>query len=55
MPYHTKNKKRKKVHTAKFDRCVMGVKKSKTKANAYAVCTKALGKKAFLKKSRKKK
>lgn len=47
MAYKTK---RKKVHTEKFDRCVRDVKKKGTAVSAYAVCTKSLGKKAFLKK-----
>lgn len=47
MAYKTK---RKPIHTKKWDLCVKGVKKKGTAVNPYAVCTKSLGKKAFLKK-----
>jgi len=43
------------VHSAKFDRCVRKVKRrrgGKRARNAFAVCTSALGKKAFRKKRR---
>jgi hypothetical protein len=45
-----------KVHTKKFDRCVSKVKKrrrgGKRARNAFAVCTRSLGKRAFRKKRR---
>jgi hypothetical protein len=37
------------IHTAKFRRCVREVELQGTAKNPYAVCTKALGKEAFLK------
>lgn len=40
---------RRKIHTAKWDRCVKDVQKSGVSRNAFAVCTKALGKAGFLK------
>lgn len=46
-----KNPGRRKVHTAKFDRCVEKVTAASTVAEPYAVCTQALGKKAFRKKN----
>lgn len=46
MPYETK---RRKVHTAKWDRCVTDVKRKKTVRNPYAVCTKSMGKESFRK------
>jgi len=47
MPYNYF--KRKKVHTAKWDKCVSDVEAKQTSVNPYAVCTKSLGKKSFLK------
>jgi hypothetical protein len=40
-----------KIHTAKWDRCVVGVRK-KGIGNPYAICTASLGKESFLKKAR---
>lgn len=48
MPYRIKNK-RKKIHTAKWDRCVSDVSRKRTAVNPYAVCTKRLGRKSFRK------
>jgi hypothetical protein len=43
---------RKKIHTAKWDRCVKKVrKKSKGKYNPYAVCTAVLGEKGSIRKA----
>lgn len=52
MPYTTK---RKRVHTVKWDRCVKKVRKKRTSANPYAVCTSQLGKESFLRKKKPKK
>lgn len=38
-----------KIHTAKFDRCVREVKRAGTARNAFAVCTQALGRAGLLK------
>jgi hypothetical protein len=45
-----KIRKRRKVHTTKWDRCVKKVSKKGTAVNPYAVCTKRLGKKSFINK-----
>jgi hypothetical protein len=42
--------KRKRTHTAKWDRCVKAVKKSSKGYNPYAVCTASLGQSSFLRK-----
>jgi hypothetical protein len=44
-----KLKRRKKVHSAKWDRCVKKVSKKGTAVNPYAVCTRSLGKKSYAK------
>lgn len=43
-----------KVHTAKFDRCVIDVKKKSTEVDAYAVCQASLGSSAIKKANRRK-
>jgi hypothetical protein len=45
MPYKIKGRKR--LHSAKWDRCVRKVSRKGTAVSPYAVCTKALGKKSF--------
>ncbi len=46
--------KRKKVRSPAFDRCVEKVKKKDSKVrNPFAICTKSLGKKAFIQKEKK--
>jgi len=44
-----KLKRRKRVHSAKWDRCVAKVKRKGTSVNPYAVCTSRLGRKSFAK------
>ena len=47
--------KRKKVRSLAFDRCVEKVRKKDRKVrNPFAICTKSLGKKAFVKEKKKK-
>jgi len=46
MKYQLKHK-RKKIHSAKWDRCVKDVRKKGTAVNEYAVCTSKLKKKSF--------
>jgi hypothetical protein len=40
-------KPRKRIHSARWDRCVKKVKKQSTAYNPYAVCTARLGRKSF--------
>ena len=42
------------IHTAKFHRCVIKVKKSGSAVNPYAVCMSSLGSKKAVKKSHRK-
>lgn len=44
-----KIKKKRKVHTAKWNRCVEDVETKGTAYSPYAVCTKKLGRKSFRK------
>ncbi len=44
----------KKIHTAKFDRCVKKVKQSGSAVNPYAVCSKSLGRAGAIKKEHRK-
>jgi len=46
MAYNLKHK-RKKIHSAKWDRCVEDVEEKGTAYNPYAVCTSKLKKKSF--------
>jgi hypothetical protein len=52
MAYKTK---RAKVHTRKFDSCVVAVKKKGTAVNPYAVCEARLGEKKSILKSHRRK
>jgi hypothetical protein len=45
-----KIRRRKRIHTAKWDRCVKKVKAKGTAVSPYAVCTAKLKGKSFLKK-----
>jgi len=47
MLYKIKSKR--KVHSARWDRCVKKVARKKSAVNPFAVCTKSLGKKSFVK------
>lgn len=47
---YLKIKRRKRIHTAKWDRCVKKVRAKGTAINPFSVCTKALGKESFIKK-----
>lgn len=48
MKYTIKRKRR--IHTAKWDSCVKKVKRKGTAVNPFAVCTSRLGKESFTKK-----
>ena len=50
MTYKKFRVKRKRIHTAKWDRCVKKVRKQGKAVNPFAVCTKALGKGSYIKK-----
>lgn len=42
-----KQKRTRKVHTAKWDRCVKKISKKGTAVNPFAVCTAKIGKSSF--------